>query len=241
MKSAPSASTITFAQTLDAMRQDLRRYSADAPLLVVLVKATYAHPALAGILYYRIGHWLWARRRHPLAWLPLVCYLVFYPLVRMYSGLELWPFTSVGPGFQVLHFGPTVIHPAAVIGSNVTMLHGVTLGVSIIGISNIGAPRIGNNVAIGTGASIIGDITIGDHATIGAHAVVTSSVPEHTTVLGIPARPVMPAGNKRREPGTAAAPAQHDEQGATAELAVPVHGEPGRSVRSSRVGEVRQP
>ncbi len=232
MKSAPSASKITFAQTLDAMRQDLRRYSADAPLFVVLVKSTYAHPALAGILYYRIGHWLWALRRNPLAWLPLVCYLVFYPLVRMYSGLELWPFTSVGPGFQVLHFGPTVIHPAAVIGSNVTMLHGVTLGVAIIGISNIGAPRIGNNVAIGTGASIIGDITIGDNATIGAHAVVTSSVPEHTTVTGIPARPVMSAANKRLEPGTAVAKAQHDERRDSAEVAVPVHAE--RSVRNSR-------
>lgn len=190
---------MTFARTLDAIRQDLRRYSPDAPLLVVLVKAVYIHPSLAGILYYRIGHWLWSNRRNPLLLLVYVCYLILYPLVRMYSGLELLPFTSVGPGFQVLHFGPTIIHPAAVIGSNVTMLHGVTLGVSIIGISNIGAPQIGNNVAIGTGASILGDITIGDNATIGAHSVVTRSVPEHSTVVGIPARPVSKGQQKLPE------------------------------------------
>ena len=108
----------------------------------------------------------------------------------MYSGLELLPQTTVGPGLQVLHLGPTVIHYQAIIGSNVTLLHGVTIGVSVIGISNVGAPRIGDNVAIGAGAAILGAITIGDNVTIGANAVVTRSVPADTTVVGIPGKPV---------------------------------------------------
>lgn len=189
--SKPHATTgMTFAQTLDAMRQDVRRYS-DAAFLVVLIKVLYAHPSFAGVLYYRIGHWLWSTRRNPLAWLAYVCHRALYPLVRMYSGLELLPYTSVGPGLQVLHFGPTIVHPTAVVGKNVSLLHGVTIGVSLIGISNIGAPRIGDNVAIGTGAAVIGDISIGDNVTIGAGAVVTCSVPNNNTVVGIPARSVL--------------------------------------------------
>lgn len=181
---------MTFAQTLDAIRQDVRRYS-DGAFLVLLIKILYAHPSFAGILYYRVGHWLWGTRRNPLAWGAYVCHRVFYPLVRMYSGLELLPYTSVGPGLQILHYGPTIIHPAAVMGNNVSLLHGVTIGVSVIGISNLGAPCIGDNVAIGTGAAILGDIVIGNNVTIGAGAVVLCSVPENTTVVGIPARPVM--------------------------------------------------
>jgi len=190
VNAALSQSRKTLAWTLDAMRQDLRRYSRDAPLPVVLLRSVYLHPSLAGILYYRIGHWLWLNRRNPLVLLMFLCYLALYPLVRMYSGLELLPQTTVGPGLQVLHLGPTVIHYQAMIGSNVTLLHGVTIGVSVIGISNTGAPRIGDNVSIGAGAAILGDITIGDNVTIGANAVVTRPVPADTTVVGIPAKPV---------------------------------------------------
>ncbi|MCS6880173.1 MAG: hypothetical protein RMK84_03815 [Oscillochloridaceae bacterium] len=190
MNTVPFPSRKTLAWTIDAIRQDLRRYSRDAPLLVVFLRSAYLHPALAGVLYYRIGHWLWLNRRNPLIFLAFLGYLAFYPLVRMYSGLELLPQTTVGPGLQVLHLGPTVIHYRAILGSNVTLLHSVTIGVSVIGISNIGAPRIGNNVAIGAGAAILGDITIGDNVTIGANAVVTRSVPADTTVVGNPARPV---------------------------------------------------
>ncbi|MFQ3662533.1 MAG: DapH/DapD/GlmU-related protein [Chloroflexaceae bacterium] len=190
MNPVRSQSRRTLAWTVEAMRQDLRRYSRDAPLPVVLLRSVYLHPSLAGILYYRIGHWLWLNRRNPLVLPVFLCYLALYPLVRMYSGLELLPQTTVGPGLQVLHFGPTVIHYRAIIGSNATLLQGVTIGVSVIGISNTGAPRIGDNVSIGVRAAILGDITIGDNVTIGANAVVTRPVPADTTVVGIPAKPV---------------------------------------------------
>lgn len=221
MKPSLSDSSMTFARTLDAIRQDLRRYSPDAPLLVILIKAIYAHPSLAGVLYYRIGHWLWLNRCNPLAWLAYVCHRTLYPLVRIYSGLELLPSTAVGPGLQVLHFGPTVIHPEAVIGSNVSMLHGVTIGVSVIGISNMGVPHIGDNVAIGTGAAIIGDVHVGDNVTIGARAVVTSSVPNNKTVVGIPARPVLRGCDRMPESSTIATQHLHVEQLETVELPSP--------------------
>lgn len=102
----------------------------------------------------------------------------------MYSGLDLLPFADIGPGMKVIHFGPTVVHPNTVAGENLTLRQGVT-----IGLAKTGVPRLGNNVTVGVGATIIGGISIGDNVTIGAGAVVTHSMPANTTVVGIPACP----------------------------------------------------
>jgi serine O-acetyltransferase len=144
----------------------------------------YCHPAVVGVIWYRMGRACWLRRRNPLWRLLLVIVRLGYPLVRVYSGLELSPRTEVGPGLYVAHFGPSVIHPDAVIGRNLTIMHGVTIGASATGV-----PRLGDNVGIGTGAVIIGSVTIGDNVNIGANAVVTRSVDSHCTVVGIPAHP----------------------------------------------------
>jgi serine O-acetyltransferase len=106
-------------------------------------------------------------------------------MVRIYSGLELPAKAQIGPGLFVGHFGPTVIHPNTVAGCNLTIEHGVT-----IGIGPTGVPRIGNDVYIGAGAKVINGITIGDHASVGAGAVVVKDVPAHCVVVGVPAMPV---------------------------------------------------
>ena len=77
-----------------------------------------------------------------------------------------------------------IIHPSVMVGSNVTILHQVTLGTRHI---NKG-PKIGNNVFIGAGAKILGDIIVGDNAKIGANAVVLTDVPANCTAVGNPAR-----------------------------------------------------
>lgn len=102
-----------------------------------------------------------------------------------YSGLELPARTDIGPGLFVTHFGPTVIHGSTVAGRNLTIEQGVTIGMGPTGV-----PRIGNDVYIGTGARIINGITIGDHASVGAGAVVVKDVPAHCVAVGVPARPV---------------------------------------------------
>jgi len=88
-----------------------------------------------------------------------------------------------------MHFGPIVIHPDVVAGENLTLLHRVTLGYA-----KSGLPRIGNNVSIGVGATVIGGVSIGDNVSIGAGAVVTRDIPANCTAVGVPAKPIPDPG-----------------------------------------------
>jgi serine O-acetyltransferase len=99
------------------------------------------------------------------------------------------PSVVIGRGTYLSHRGMSVvIHRDSVIGENVTIGTCVTIGGRGKGFD--GAPKIGNNVYIGTGAKILGDITIGNDVVIGANSVVIRSVPDGATVVGIPARQV---------------------------------------------------
>lgn len=88
-----------------------------------------------------------------------------------------------------VHFGTIVIANCAVIGKNVSIYQGVTIGRKFAG-SRAGVPTIGNRVVIFAGAKIVGDITIGDNAVIGANAVVVEDVPANSVVVGVPAKVV---------------------------------------------------
>lgn len=87
---------------------------------------------------------------------------------------------SVGPGMTIWHFGSVIINPFAKIGANATLYPGVLVGWKS---ENSPAPRIGNNVFIGSGAKIIGDITIGDNVVIGQNCVIVKDVPSDTKIV----------------------------------------------------------
>lgn len=98
------------------------------------------------------------------------------------------PCDVFGPGLSIVHYGPIAVHNNARIGENCRVHEGVTIGATN---GSSGAPRLGRNVFIGSGAKIIGDITVADDVAIGANAVVVRSITQPgTTWAGIPARKV---------------------------------------------------
>ena len=95
--------------------------------------------------------------------------------------------TIIGKGFYIGHFGNIFVSPKAVLGENCNISQGVTIGQVSKGI-NQGAPIIGDNVYIGPGAKIIGNVLIGKNVAIGANAVVTKNIPNDCSVGGVPAK-----------------------------------------------------
>lgn len=135
---------------------------------------------------YRFGQWRYGIRpaflRKPFSLL----YKILRTGCQMLTGVELPCETRVGRRLRIEHFGGIVVSGDTVIGDDVVLRHGVTIGLKRTG--QRGAPRIGNRVDIGAGAKILGDIVIGDDAVIGANAVVLKNVPPGAFAVGIPAR-----------------------------------------------------
>ena len=139
---------------------------------------------------YRFGRWRY-RVRPALLRRPLSLLYKFLKIgVQITTGIDLPCETQVGRRLVIEHFGGIVISGDSVIGDDVTLRHGVTLGLRRTHLP--GAPVIGNRVDIGAGAKILGGVTVGDHARVGANAVVLNDVPAGATVVGIPAR-IIPA------------------------------------------------
>ncbi|PIQ84046.1 MAG: serine O-acetyltransferase [Candidatus Omnitrophica bacterium CG11_big_fil_rev_8_21_14_0_20_63_9] len=132
------------------------------------------------IVCYRIAHTL-ERVNVPVA--PRL----IMTLARWLTGIEIHPAATIGRGLFIDHGMSVVVGATAVIGENVTIFQGVTLG----GTGKEKGkrhPTIGDNVVIGAGAKILGNITVGRDSMIGANAVVIRDVPEHSTVVGVPGR-----------------------------------------------------
>jgi serine O-acetyltransferase len=118
-----------------------------------------------------------------------VLYRTMYGLVRNLYGIELPYSATVGRRVVFEHQGDIVIHGCAVIGDECVIRQGVTLGNRRLD-RPLDAPHLGSGVNVGAGAKLLGAIQVGDHANIGANAVVCNDVSAHTTVVGIPARAV---------------------------------------------------
>ncbi len=129
---------------------------------------------------YRVSHWLWGQGRETLAF-------HLQSRVSELFQLDIHPAAKIGKGAFFDHGTGIVIGETAVVGDDVSMLHGVTLG----GTSTERVdrhPKIGRGVLIGSGAMVIGNITVGDFAKIGSGSVVTKPVPSGCTAVGVPAK-----------------------------------------------------
>ena len=138
------------------------------------------YSGLHALIAYRIAHAL-ERLRVP------IFPRAVMQLVRWLTGIEIHPAAQIGQGLFIDHGMGVVIGETAVLGTNVTIFQGVTLG----GTGKQRGkrhPTIGNHVVIGAGAKVLGNIQVGDHVLIGANAVVIRDVPSHSTVVGVPGR-----------------------------------------------------
>ena len=145
-----------------------------------LAEVLLTYSGLHAVIAYRMAHAL-QRLRVPVV--PRVMML----LVRGLTGIEIHPSAQIGRGLFIDHGMGVVIGETAIIGRNVTLYQGVTLG----GTGKERGkrhPTIGDNVVIGAGAKVLGNITIGNDSMVGANAVVIRDVPPHSTVVGVPGR-----------------------------------------------------
>jgi len=145
-----------------------------------LVEVLLTYSGLHAIICYRLAHGL---ERFNVPVLPRFIMMV----ARWVTGIEIHPGATIGRGLFIDHGTGVVIGETAAIGDNVTLFQGVTLG----GTGKERGkrhPTIGDNVVIGAGAKVLGNITIGNDSMIGANAVVVRDVPEHSTVVGVPGR-----------------------------------------------------
>ena len=147
----------------------------------------FLYPTLHVMFFYKIGNIFWRYN------LKFFARMIMY-FARIFTGIEIHPAAKIGKNFFMDHGLGIVIGETAEIGDNVTIYQGVTLGGIMPSIESDlqrnqkRHPTIGNNVIVGSGAQILGAIKIGDNARIGANSVVSKNVPPNVTVAGVPAR-----------------------------------------------------
>jgi serine O-acetyltransferase len=148
---------------------------------------------------YRFGQWANDTRPGLLKWAGDKVYgavTVFSPIL---TGVAIDRRTRVGKGFHIIHSGMILIHPDVVFGQRCGIMHNVTFGTNSRGGS--GVPRIGDNVFVGPGAVLMGGISVGDGAVIGANSVVMTDVPPGALAIGVPAK-IVPANVWQTTPET---------------------------------------
>jgi serine O-acetyltransferase len=167
----------------ELFKQDVQRWVipskiADPKVITwpVILKLLYHHMPLRAMMWFRFGSWCVQKR------IPLMKGIIYRHLYRTY-GLELSPGADVGGGLYIAHTVGCVIN-AKRIGKNCSIVSAVTVGMR----NTWEFPVIGDGVFIGTGARVLGGISLGDGASIGANAVVISDVPAGATAVGIPAK-----------------------------------------------------
>ncbi len=171
------------------LRDDMRAIRQRDPAARSTMSILFCYPGLHALIFYRTANRFWRWR-----WRFLARYVS--AIGRWMTGIEIHPGAKIGRGFFIDHGMGVVIGETAEIGENVTLYHGVTLGGVSPAVDSHEQrnqkrhPTLEDGVIVGSGAQVLGPITVGAGARVGANAVVTKDVAPATTVVGIPARPV---------------------------------------------------
>jgi serine O-acetyltransferase len=163
-----------------SIKRDIQSIFEHDPAALNTLEILLSYPGFHARQFHRVAHRLWLWK------VPVFPRLVSH-VSRFFTGIEIHPGARIGEGFFIDHGMGVVIGETAEIGDNVLLYQGVTLGgTSLQKVKR--HPTLGNDVVVGVGAKIIGNITIGDGSKIGAGSVVVSSVPPNATVVGVPGR-----------------------------------------------------
>ena len=191
---------LTTTSMLTELRADIERYTSlvREPMgKLRLWRSLLETQGVWALTMYRFGRWANDEAPAPLRTPAKAAYLVGFKLVEMLAGVSLPAHARIGKGLYIGHFGNIIVHPDTIMGERCSLSQGVTIGV--LGGERQGVPRVGNDVYIGAGAKILGDVTVGDGAVIGANAVVLVDVPPGATAVGVPARIIVRNDEARRD------------------------------------------
>ncbi len=164
------------------IKKDIKAALDRDPAATSKLELMLAYPGFHARQYHRLAHILHRKRLR----LPA---RIVSNISRFLTGIEIHPGAKIGEGLFIDHGTGVVIGETAEIGDNVTLHQGVTLGGTSLQRTKR-HPTLGNNVTVGAGAQLIGDITIGENSKVGAGSVVLNSVPANATVVGVPGRVV---------------------------------------------------
>jgi serine O-acetyltransferase len=168
--------------------QDIAWIFENDPAAKSKLEVLLCYPGLHSLWFYRITHWLWLRNFTTLA-------RFISQIGRAMTGTEIHPGATIGERLFIDHGMGVVIGETTIIGNDVLLYQNVTLG----GTGKEKGkrhPTIGNSVVIGAGAKVLGNITVGDNCRIGAGSVVLRSVPDNSTVVGVPGHIVLRDGKR---------------------------------------------
>ena len=163
---------------LPAILRDVRAVRERDPAARSTAEVILCYPGLHAVWGHRISHWLWQRNAKLAA-------RFIAEIIRKFTGVEIHPGATLGSGVFIDHATGVVIGETAIVGNDVTIYQGVTLGGT--NLDRVKRhPTVGDRVTIGSGAKVLGDITIGADSQIGANSVVVKPVPPGSVVVGVP-------------------------------------------------------
>ncbi len=175
-------------KTVAAVKDDVKATRERDPAARSDAEVLLLYPGVHALLAYRLSHALHDKEHYFAA-------RAVSQTARFFTGIEIHPGAKIGKGLMIDHGMGVVIGETAEIGDNCTIYQGVTLGGTG---KDVGKrhPTLGNNVMVGSGAKILGPLTIGDNTKIAAGAVVLEEIPDNSTAVGIPAKVVRREGVK---------------------------------------------
>jgi serine O-acetyltransferase len=164
------------------IREDIRSVFERDPAARSTLELLLSYPGLQAVWAHRTEHWMWVHGLKLLArW--------FSQITRFWTGIEIHPGAKIGHSFFIDHGMGVVIGETSEIGDRVTIYHGVTLGGTSLQ-KGKRHPTLEDDVVVGAGAKVLGNIVVGTHSRIGANAVVVKSVPPNSVVVGVPGQVV---------------------------------------------------